>query len=99
MAYCYILDIELMPDKLQESDELLSKVVKIYKKNGAKVDLLQPQTGNVHRVLGIFHFETLNEYEELMKKAGSDPEYAAIEYQFHSMMLKPVYNLYSKVSF
>lgn len=44
-------------------------------------------------MLGMFHFETLGEFEELMKKAGSDQELADIEHQSHSMMIKPIINL------
>lgn len=95
MGYCYVLDIELMDDKLQEANRLVITLADLFRKHGANVEAYAPHTGNVHRLFAIFRFETLSEYEELMKRAGEDEELAQVEHQFHSCMKNPVYNLYS----
>ena len=97
MAYCYILDIELMHDRLQEADEVVAKVAKLWERNGAVLEVFSPLTGNVNRIFGMFRFDALSDFDELMKKAGQDEELIQLEHHFHTMMIKPVYNLYSKV--
>jgi hypothetical protein len=95
MSYSYVLDIEISEGKYHEAIKVVRLVAEQFRKLGANLEILAPETGNVHTILAIFRFESLSEYENLMKRAGGVEELMQLEHQFHSMMKRPVYNLYS----
>jgi hypothetical protein len=95
MAYCYVLDIEISEGQYQEANQIVRKLAEQFRNQGANLEVFTPHTGNVHKILAMFRFETLSKYEELMERAGGIEELIQLEHQFHALMKRPVYNLYS----
>jgi hypothetical protein len=95
MSYCYVLDIEISEGKQQEANQIARKVTEHFRDLGANLEVFTPHTGNVHKILAIFRFNSLSEYEQLMERAGGIEDLIKLEHQFHSLMKRPIYNLYS----
>lgn len=98
MEYSYVMDIELSRENLVEAIDIITQITKLFRENhNANLEMYSPTTGNVHRIFAIFRFESLTEFEELMKSVANDTKLVKLEQKLHSMMINPVYNLYSEL--